>query len=127
MIAGGVLLLGASVVAGELNNFSPSQVTLRSFSAWLYLMLAGSLVAYTVYVWLLQVSTPARVSTNAYVNPLIAVLLGSTIGREPLTHDVLIAAALIITAVVLVLRGGAVKPQKTDMTATQSRMCPASE
>src|SRR5262245_59909858 len=127
LISGGVLLLATSFLTGEWSRFSISQVTWLSFGSWLYLMVAGSLIAYTAYVWLLQVSTPARVSTNAYVNPLIAVLLGSTIGHEPLTHDVLIAAALIITAVVLVLRGGAVKPQKTDMTATQSRMCPASE
>jgi drug/metabolite transporter (DMT)-like permease len=69
-------------------------------------MVAGSIIAYTAYVWLLHVSTPARVSTNAYVNPLIAVLLGSTIGREPFSHEVFVAAVMIIAAVVLVLRGG---------------------
>src|SRR5262249_42983579 len=93
LISGGVLLLGASAVSGELKTFSFAQVTPLSFGAWLYWMLAGSLVSYTAYVWLLHVSTPARVSTNAYVNPLIAVLLGSTVGREPLSHDALVAGA----------------------------------
>ena len=107
MISGGALLLGAAVAGGELKEFSFAQVTWLSFGAWFYLMVAGSIVAYTAYVWLLHVSTPARVSTNAYVNPLIAVLLGCTIGHEPFSHDVFVAGAMIIAAVVLVLRGGA--------------------
>jgi drug/metabolite transporter (DMT)-like permease len=113
MIAGGVLLLGVSVATGELNRFSPVQVTLLSFGAWLYLMIAGSLIAYTAYVWLLHATSAARVSTTAYVNPLIAVLLGCTIGREPFSHDILMAGTLIIIAVVLVLRGGAAKAVAT--------------
>ena len=56
---------------------------------------------------MLYVSTPARVSTSAYVNPLIAVLLGSTIGHEPFSQEMIVAAVMIITAVVFVLRGGA--------------------
>jgi len=110
MIAGGILLLVAAVMTGELNTFSLAQVTLVSFAAWLYLMIAGSIIAYTTYVWLLHLTSPARVSTTAYVNPLVAVLLGCTIGREPFSHDVLVAGTLIITAVVLVLRGSATKP-----------------
>ena len=109
MIAGGVLLLGAAVATGEVNQFSPAQMTLQSFGAWLYLMVAGSLIAYTAYIWLLHATSAARVSTTAYVNPLIAVLLGCTIGREPFSQEILMAATLIIVAVALVLRGGAVK------------------
>lgn len=109
MIAGGVLLLGAAGAAGELNRFSPAQVTLQSFGAWLYLMVAGSLIAYTAYIWLLHATSAARVSTTAYVNPLIAVLLGCTIGREPFSREILMAGTLILVAVALVLRGGAVK------------------
>jgi drug/metabolite transporter (DMT)-like permease len=107
MMAGGALLLGLAGGSGELKRFSLAQVTFSSFGAWLYLMVAGSLIAYTAYVWLLHVSTPARVSTNGYVNPLIAVLLGTTIGREPFSHEVFVAAIMIIAAVALVLRGGA--------------------
>ena len=106
MMCGGVLLLVAALAGGELKNFSFAQVTWLSFGAWFYLMVAGSIVAFTAYVWLLHVSTPARVSTSAYVNPLIAVLLGSTIGREPFSREMVVAAVMIIAAVVLVLRGG---------------------
>jgi drug/metabolite transporter (DMT)-like permease len=107
MMCGGALLLIVATAAGELKEFSFSQITWLSFGAWLYLMVAGSIIAFTAYVWLLHVSTPARVSTSAYVNPLIAVLLGSTIGGEPFSMGVLFAALMIIAAVVLVLRGGA--------------------
>jgi drug/metabolite transporter (DMT)-like permease len=116
MMAGGALLLGAAGASGEMKTFSPGQVTWLSFNAWLYLMLAGSIVGYTAYVWLLHATTPARVATYAYVNPLIAVLLGCTIGREPFSRDVFIAGAMIIAAVVLVLRGGS--PQATAKTFT---------
>ena len=110
MISGGALLLGCAAVAGEFKSFAPGQVTWLSFAAWTYLMVAGSIVAYTAYVWLLQVSTPARVSTSAYVNPLIAVVLGCTVGQEAFSPTLLTAGALILAAVLLVLRGGALKP-----------------
>jgi drug/metabolite transporter (DMT)-like permease len=71
--------------------------------AFVYLTLVGSLVGFTAYVWLLQVSTPARVSTYAYVNPLIAVLLGRLILDEPLPGSVLFAGALVIAAVILIV------------------------
>ena len=80
---------------------------------WLYLTIAGSLIAYTAYVWLLHVSTPARVATYAYVNPLIAVVLGCTLGREVFSHELLLAGSLIIVAVILIVRGGAQPAPKT--------------
>jgi len=107
LIAGGSVLLVLAFVSGEAAQFSFSRVTPLSFGAWLYLMVAGSLIGYSSYVWLLHVSTPARVSTSAYVNPLIAVLLGCTIGREAFSHELFVAGALIIVAVALIVRGGA--------------------
>lgn len=106
MIAGGVITVGLGLATGEAGQFSLERVTALSAWSWLYLCLAGSLVGYTAYVWLLQVSTPARVSTYAYVNPLIAVLLGCTIGREPFSQQLLLAACLIVAAVGLIVRGG---------------------
>lgn len=106
MITGGVILLGWSVLQGEPKQFSFERVTALSFWSWLYLTIAGSLVAYTAYVWLLHNTTPARVATYAYVNPLIAVLLGCTLGREAFSPEIYLAGGLIIVAVVLVLRGG---------------------
>ena len=111
MIAGGVLLLGLAAVRSEASQFSFERVTFLSVSAWLYLTVFGSLVGYTCYVWLLHASTPTRVATYAYVNPLIAVLLGCTIGHEPFSHELLVAGILIIAAVVLIVRGGATKAE----------------
>jgi drug/metabolite transporter (DMT)-like permease len=107
MIAGGLVLLALSATQGEFKQFGFARVTAVSFGSWLYLVMAGSLVGYTAYVWLLHVSTPARVATYAYVNPLIAVLLGCTLGREAFSRELLAAGALIIVAVVLIVRGGA--------------------
>ena len=110
LIAGSSLLLVIAAVRGEAAHFYFAQVTALSFGAWLYLTVAGSLIAYTAYVWLLHATTPARVATYAYVNPLIAVLLGCTIGREAFSHELFVAGALIIVAVALIVRGGAPKP-----------------
>jgi drug/metabolite transporter (DMT)-like permease len=107
MIAGGSLLLGLAFARGETSQFSFDRVTLLSAGAWLYLIVAGSLVGYTCYVWLLHATTPARVATYAYVNPFIAVLLGCTIGREVFSHGLLVAGGLIVLAVALIVRGGA--------------------
>lgn len=107
MITGSAVLLGVAAVRGEFGQFTFARVTALSFGSWLYLAVAGSVVAYTAYVWLLHASTPARVATYAYVNPLIAVLLGCTLGHEVFSHELLIAGALIIISVVLIVRGGA--------------------
>jgi drug/metabolite transporter (DMT)-like permease len=102
MIAGGVLLLVAAAITGEFRDFNPAHVTLSSTLAFVYLTLIGSLVGFTAYVWLLQVSTPARVSTYAFVNPFIAVLLGWLFLREPISSGVITAGGLIIAAVALI-------------------------
>ena len=109
MIAGGSLLLGMAMLGGEAAQFSFGQVTVLSAGSWLYLTVAGSLVGYTCYVWLLHVTTPARVATYAYVNPFIAVLLGCTVGHEAISRELFVAGTLIVLAVVLIVRGGAAK------------------
>lgn len=119
MITGGGVLFVWSLLQGEVKHFSFTNVTALSFWAWFYLTIAGSLVAYTAYVWLLHATTPARVATYAYVNPLIAVLLGCTIGREVFSPEIYLAGGLIIVAVVLVLRGGA-KPTTAATTPTST-------
>ena len=83
MICGGGLMLLVGLAAGETGRFHPGAITSASAWAFVYLTLIGSLVGFTAYVWLLQVSTPARVSTYAYVNPLIAVVLGRLVLHEP--------------------------------------------
>ena len=104
MLAGGALLLAASVATGEWGRFSLAQVSARSWAAVLYLMVFGSLVGYTIYLWLLRVADPSRVSTYAFVNPVIAVFLGWALADETVTLRMLVAAAVIIAAVVLITR-----------------------
>ena len=87
---------------GELTGFHREFLTLRSVGAWSYLVCAGSLIAFPAYVYLLKHSTPARVSTYAYVNPVVAVFLGWLILGEPVTVRTLVASAIIVTAVAII-------------------------
>jgi len=105
MLAGGVLLGCASGAAGEWARFSPALVSGRSLAAVAYLVVFGSLVAFTAYVWLLRVASPALVSTYAFVNPIVAVFLGWLLAREEVGPRTLVAAAVIVGAVVLITLG----------------------
>lgn len=102
MVAGGILLLLASLVTGELNRVRLDLISIRSLVSWVYLIVFGALVAFTCYIWLLKVTTPARVSTYAYVNPIVAMFLGWTLANEPITARNVAAATLILTAVVII-------------------------
>jgi drug/metabolite transporter (DMT)-like permease len=105
MLCGGALLLVAGAARGELAGLNPAAFTGRSLAAFAYLVVFGSLVGFTAYIWLLGVSSPARVSTYAYVNPVVAVFLGWLIAGEALTPRVLIAAAVIVAAVAVITTG----------------------
>jgi len=102
MLGGGAALLLLSVALGEPWAFDASAVSLRSVLGLLYLVAFGSIVAFSAYIWLLQNSTPTRVSTYAYVNPVIAVFLGWALAGEALTFRMLIAAAVIVSGVALI-------------------------
>jgi drug/metabolite transporter (DMT)-like permease len=102
MLAGGGALLVLSVLLGEPWSFDASAVSLRSMLGLLYLIVFGSIVAFSAYIWLLHNSTPARVSTYAYVNPVIAVLLGWALAGEALTARIAVAAAIIVSGVALI-------------------------
>jgi drug/metabolite transporter (DMT)-like permease len=102
MLAGGALLLAVSGIAGEWTRFSPALVTPRSAAALAYLLVFGSLLGFTVYVWLLRAASPALVSTYAFVNPAVAMFLGWLLAGEPVAPQTLLAAAMIVGAVVLI-------------------------
>jgi len=104
MIAAGVALLVIGAMSGELSGFDPAAVSARSALAVLYLIVFGSLIAYAAYVWLLHNTTPARVSSYAFVNPLVALLLGVWLGDESFGLTTLLAAALVLGSVVLITR-----------------------
>lgn len=102
MLAGGALLAVVGLASGEAAAIDPEVISQRSVLGLVYLIVFGSLIAFSAYVWLLRVSTPAKVSTYAYVNPMVAVLLGAALANEPLTPRVGVAALLVIAAVALV-------------------------
>lgn len=105
LLAGSAILLTTGTLVGEAKGFAPSQVTTKSWLALGYLIVFGSIIAFTAYNWLLEHYSPTLVATHTYVNPVVAVLLGWLYGGEVITLKVGIAAALVVGAVVLVDRG----------------------
>src|SRR5579859_390125 len=105
LVSGSVLLLTTGTLLGEAHGFSFSQVTSRSWMALAYLILFGSVIAFTSYNWLMEHYPPTFVATHTYVNPIFAVFLGWLLAGEKVTINVAIAAALVIVAVFLVDRG----------------------
>jgi drug/metabolite transporter (DMT)-like permease len=102
MLSGGIQLLLLAAVAGEFSIFSPRSI---SSSAWFslgYLIVAGSIVAFTAYVWLLHYESPTRVGTYAYVNPVVAVILGAALGGEVIGRRTVLGTVLILLGVVAV-------------------------
>jgi drug/metabolite transporter (DMT)-like permease len=103
LLAGAVWLAAASGIAGEWRGFSVANVTPASAAALIYLIVFGSVVAFTAYIWLLRVTTASRVGTHAYVNPIVAVALGAALGGEQVSVLTLVSALTIVAGVVLVL------------------------
>ncbi len=94
-------MIVASRSAGLL--LAPAAVSAASVAGFLYLIFIGSLVGFTAYIWLLQVAPPARVATYAYVNPVIAVLLGAVVAGERFSALQLVGGAVVLLAVVVVI------------------------
>jgi drug/metabolite transporter (DMT)-like permease len=103
MLAGGAALLVMGLVTGEGRALSVGDIAAHSWMGLAYLTVFGSLIGFNSYHWLLSVSTPSRVATYAYVNPVIAVLLGWLLGGESLTARIIIAAAIIVSAVAIII------------------------
>lgn len=101
MMAGGGLLLILAVFTGDWHSVQWSAVSQKSILAIIYLCVFGSLLGFTAYIWLLKHVAPNKVATYAYVNPIVAVLLGALMGGEELTVRTLVSAGIIILAVVL--------------------------
>jgi drug/metabolite transporter (DMT)-like permease len=110
MLCGGVLLFVLGVLTGELREFHPGAVRTVSVIAFIYLVLIGAVVGFTAYIWLLHHCDPAKVATYAYVNPIVAVLLGAIFAGETLTLRTLVGAVLIIGSVALVITVQQLRP-----------------
>jgi drug/metabolite transporter (DMT)-like permease len=104
MLAGSAVLFVLAVVTGDLFRVRQAEITPASLAAIAYLVLVGSLVGYTAYVWLLRVAPISLVATYAFVNPVIAVLLGWLVLAEPLEPRTLAAGAIIVVAVAVIVR-----------------------
>jgi drug/metabolite transporter (DMT)-like permease len=102
-LAGGVGLWIVAAATGELHQFHPAQVTLRSWLALLYLFSFGSALGFSAYIYILKHSTASRVATYAFINPVVALFLGWSLGGEPLSLRTLIASGTILAAVLLVI------------------------
>jgi drug/metabolite transporter (DMT)-like permease len=129
MLAGGALLLLAATLTGEPAHFALAQVSTRSLLSLAYLVVFGAIIAFTAYVWLLRAAPPVLVSTYAYVNPVVAVLLGWALAGEPLARGTLIAAAVILTGVALIssAQGKKGEPAETERPAREPEPAVAEE
>ncbi len=105
MLAGGTAQFAAGIATGQLAAFAPGDVSTQSLVAFAYLVVGGALVGYTAYIWLVEHVPPVQATTYAYVNPIVAVLLGWAVAGEQLGGRVLVAMAVIVGAVALVTVG----------------------
>ena len=110
MLVGGVMLALTSAALGEFSHFHPAAVSAGAWFALLYLIVAGSIVAFTAYVWLLHHESPTRVGTYAYVNPVVAVLVGYFLGGEALGPRTILGALFVLISVVMITTTRAKKP-----------------
>jgi drug/metabolite transporter (DMT)-like permease len=113
MMLGGIVLLALSKATGELHTLP--RITPHAAAALLYLIVAGSLLGFTAYVWLLGRLPVTQVASHAYVNPLIALALGYFVARESLTPSMLLASALVIASVILILTAPEDREQSAEI------------
>jgi drug/metabolite transporter (DMT)-like permease len=104
MLSGGVELLALAALSGELGHFRAHQISAGAWFSLLYLIVAGSIIAFTAYVWLLHYEPPSKVGTYAYVNPVVAVIVGAELGGETLGRRTVVGTALILLSVVVITR-----------------------
>jgi drug/metabolite transporter (DMT)-like permease len=119
MLCGSVVLWMVSILTGELRTFDPAAVSAESLVAFVYLFAVGSLVAFTAYAWVLRKAPLPLVATYAFVNPVIAVILGSLILGESVSPTQLLAGGIIVAGVALIILG------RSRMTTTAGRRSPA--
>jgi len=113
MLVGGVFLAFAAAALGEFRHFHPSAVSREAWVALLYLIVAGSIIAFTAYVWLIHHESPTKVGTYAYVNPVVAVLLGYFIGGETIGLRAILGSLFVLVSVIVITTTPAKKPAAT--------------
>lgn len=119
MLAGGALLVLVATLRGELRGFHPSAISTGAWFALLYLIVAGSIVGFTAYLWLLHHQSPTKVGTYAYVNPVIAVLLGYFAGGEPLGPRTIVGSLCVLASVVMITTRRSNKPAPVQVEVAE--------
>ncbi|MFZ0038940.1 MAG: EamA family transporter [Candidatus Acidiferrales bacterium] len=114
MLAGGVFLAFMAAALGEFRNFHPSAVSREVWFALLYLIVAGSIMGFTAYVWLLHHESPTKVGTYAYVNPIVAVTVGYFLGGEALGLRTVLGTLFVLVSVVVITTTKAKTPVKNE-------------
>jgi len=120
MLAGGVLLGLTSAALGEFRNFHPTTVSRAAWLSLLYLIVAGSIIGFTAYVWLLHHESPTKVGTYAYVNPVVAVLVGYFLGGEPLGLRTLLGTLFVLISVVVITTTPARKVPESPIAVNEA-------
>ena len=116
MLSGGVQLLILAAVSGEFLHFRINEVSRVAWFSLIYLIIAGSIVGYTAYVWLLHYESPTKVGTYAYVNPVVAVIIGAGLGDEIIGRRTLLGTTLILVSVVAITT---MKARKSGAASTR--------
>jgi drug/metabolite transporter (DMT)-like permease len=127
-ICGAVMLLAAAAITGEFHATHLASISMKSLLGLAYLIVFGSVIAFTAYTWLLQRCPPALVATHTYANPVVAVFLGWLLDSEPLTMRVLLASVAILGAIVLIRRGesdAAARPSQFAAKSDAGELQPA--
>jgi len=119
MLAGGVFLALTAAAFGEFRNFHPSTVSRGAWLSLLYLIVAGSIIGFTAYVWLIHHESPTKVGTYAYVNPVVAVLVGYFLGGEALALRTIVGAAFVLISVLAITTTPAEKAAASLMAEAQ--------
>jgi drug/metabolite transporter (DMT)-like permease len=117
MLAGGILLAVAAAGFGEFQGFHPAAVSRGAWLALAYLIVAGSIIGFTAYVWLLHHQSPTKVGTYAYVNPVVAVVVGYFLGGEALGQRTILGTVFVLVSVVVITTARAGKPAVPVLTA----------
>jgi drug/metabolite transporter (DMT)-like permease len=116
MLAGGVLLFLTAALFGEFRGFKVETVSRGAWLALAYLILAGSIIGFTAYVWLIHHESPTKVGTYAYVNPVVAVLVGHFLGGEAIGPRTILGSLLVLVSVILIATTHAKKPDALPLT-----------
>jgi drug/metabolite transporter (DMT)-like permease len=119
-LSGGIALWIAGIASGEIRSLHLAAISLRSWLALGYLIVFGSMVGFTAYIYILKKSTATRVATYAFVNPVVALFLGWLLVGESITLRTIIAAAVILTAVLLVITAPHRAPTRTEVRVPET-------